>query len=111
MAMYKTDGKHVDLTVAAQTKAGTLVQIGSRIGIVDPHPEGRDWQAGEDGVATVRGTVEIDNSGVAFAYGATVGYDQTNDQAVVAAGGDFDVGPCVNQGGAGTTDKVRVLIG
>ncbi|MGB5334394.1 MAG: capsid cement protein [Woeseiaceae bacterium] len=110
--MYKQEGKHVNHTFAAETAAGALVEIGTgKTAIVDANPEGRNWLTGETGAVTTRGVVEIANSGVVFAWGATVGYDATNDEAVAAAGGDFDCGPCVNAGGAAATDKVLVWIG
>ena len=109
MAMYKQDNKHLDVVVGAGGAAiGILIEIGGVVGIVDPQPEGRAWAEGELGSATIRGVVEIDNSGVVFADGATVGYDQVADTAVAAAGGTFDCGTCV--GGAGATDPVRVLL-
>ncbi len=108
MANYLQDARHIDIVPAAQTAAGTLVQVGTTVGIVDPKPDGTPWEAGELGSLAIRCAVEIDNSGVVFAYGATVGYDATNDEAVAALGGDFDCGVAI--AAAGATDKVRVLL-
>jgi len=110
VAKYLQDSRHVNIQLAAETAAGALVEIGNTVGIVDPKPDGTNWAIGELGSISIRCIVELDNSGVAFAYGATVGYDATDDDAVAAAGGDFDCGVCVNPGGAGTTDKVQVLL-
>lgn len=110
MARYLQDSRHVNIQPVAQTAAGALVQIGSTVGIVDSKPDGTPWESGELGSISIRCIAEVDNSGVVFAYGATVGYDETADEAVAAAGGDFDAGVCVNPGGATATDKVQVLL-
>ena len=110
MAKFLQDARHIDIEPAAQTAAGTLVEIGGTVGIVDPKPDGTPWEAGELGSVSIRCAVEIDNSGVVLAYGAPVGYDATADEAVATTLGDFDCGVCINPGGAGTTDKVRVLL-
>ena len=110
MADFLQDARHIHIVPAAETAAGTLVQVGSTVGIVDPKPDGTPWAAGELGSVSIRCAVEIANSGVVFAYGADVGYDAAADEAVVAAGGDFDCGVCINPGGAGAGDKVQVLL-
>ena len=110
MANYLQDSRHVNIQLAAETAAGALVEIGSTIGIVDSKPDGTNWAIGELGSISIRCIVEVDNSGVVLAYGAAVGYDATADEAVAAAGGDFDAGVCVNPGGATATDKVQILL-
>ena len=103
MNHYHSDGKHLDYTPGSDVAAGTLVQVGGQAGIVD-----NDIQAGVLGAVTVRGTVKLDNSGVVFADGAVVGYDEAGNNAVAAAGGDFDCGKCV--GGAAASEQVVVLL-
>ena len=110
MAEYRTDAKHVNVDVAATTAAGTLIQIGTRVGIVDPKPDGQPWMAGDKGVATIRGEVRIKNSGISFAYGADVGYDASTDEAVAGGTGDFNAGICV-EAVTGSDPWVRVVIG
>ena len=110
MADFLQTSRHIDIEPTGTTPVGTLVQLGNTVGIVDPKPDGTAWEAGERGSISIRCAVELENSGVVLAYGADVGYDATNDQAVAALGGDFDCGVCINPGGAGTGDKVQVLL-
>ena len=110
MANFYQDARHVDIIPAAETAAGTFIALGGTVGIVDPKPDGTPWAAGELGSASIRCAVEVDNSGVVFAVGDTVGYSNANDNAVAALGGDLDIGVCINPGGAGATDKVIVLL-
>ena len=110
MNQYLYDGKHIKIQHTGAAVAGNLIQIGGEVGIIDPKPDGSDWASGELGTVTCDGVVEIENSGVVFAYGAAVGYDATDNDAVAGAGGDFDAGICVNPGGAAATDKVAVWL-
>lgn len=110
MAKFYQDGRHIDFIATAETAAGTLMQIGTTVGIVDPKPDGTAWAIGELMSLSIGCVVELDNSGVAFDFGDAVGYDGTDNDAVAAAGGDFDCGVCVNPAGAGTGDKVLVLL-
>lgn len=103
MNHYHSDGKHLDYTPGSDISAGTLVQVGGQAGIVD-----NDIAANTLGAVTVRGTVKLDNSGVIFADGATVGYDASGNNAVAGGGGDFDCGTCV--GGATASEQVVVLL-
>jgi len=108
MARYVQQGDKLDVLFGAQTATGALVEVAGKVGIVDPKSDGSLYEAGELGSATIVGVVELVNSGVVFADGATVGYDASADEAVVAAGGDFDAGTCV--GGAAASAPVRVLL-
>ena len=107
-AKYHQRGEHLDFTAVGDEVAGDLMQIGGGIGIVDPKPDGTAYEAGDLASATVVGIVELDNSGVAFSDGDVVGYDATDKDAVVAAGGDFDVGTSV--GDVGSSGKVLVWL-
>jgi len=88
----------------ADYTAGTLIEHASgKVGVIV-----NDVLSGETCTLELNVTVEIDNSGVIFADGATVGYDQSADNAVVAAGGDFDCGKAVQA--ATATQKVLVML-
>lgn len=91
-------------TADAAYTAGTLIQHDTgKIGVVV-----NDVESGAECALEIGVQVEVDNSGVIFAAGATVGYDQSADNAVAAAGGDFDIGKAVNA--ATATEKVLVLL-
>lgn len=98
-----SEGDSLDYTPVAAKSAGELVEIGGKVGILS-----NDLEAGQLGAARIKGVIKLDNSGVVFADGATVGYDATAMNAVVAAGGDFDCGTCV--GGAAADEQVTVLL-
>ena len=108
MARYVQQGDKLDVTFGATTASGALISIAGKIGIVDPKSDGSAYESGEMGSATIVGVVELVNSGVVFADGATVGYDESADEAVAGGAGDLDAGTCV--GGASATDPVRVLL-
>jgi hypothetical protein len=113
MSAFHQDGKELDITFAADTEPGVLIQYAGVVCIVNSNPNTNDdgtgtWLAGSTGSCRRNCVVRVANSGVVFADGATVGYSVADDNAVVAAGGDFDCGTCV--GGAGATDTVLVLI-
>ena len=102
--MKKQEQRTVHWIADADYTSGTLINhpaagVGSLI---------NDVTSGVMCALDVWCVVELDNSGVAFTAGATVGYDQTNHQAVVAAGGDFDIGKA--EGSVGTGQKVRVWL-
>lgn len=109
MSNYREDDKHVTFTAAGTLVAGALIEIAGAVGIVDAKPDGTSWAAGELASATIRGQVDVPNSGIIFAAGATVGYDESADEAVVAAGGDFDCGVAVIAAAA-ADPYVRVLL-
>lgn len=110
MASFYQVGDELDFVPAAETAIGALVEVYGKVGIVNPTHDGAPLAIGALGSVRINCVVELDNSGVIFAEGATVGYDATDDDAVAGGGGDFDCGVCVNPGGATAAEKVRVLL-
>ena len=102
MASFYTEGDSLPLPATGYS-AGTLVQVGGKVGIVNA-----DFAVGQASEARITGMIKVANSGVGFADGATVAYSVANDNAVAQAGGDFDIGTSV--GIAGTGDVVIVLL-
>ena len=109
MSSYVQDGDNIDFTATDALVAGTLVQIAGLAGILNPKPDGSAIASGDLVSARVKGIVRIPNSGVAFADGGLVGYDQSADEAVATTTGDFDIGRAVGAF-ADSTATVDVLL-
>lgn len=103
MNHFYSEGDSLDYTPDSAKSAGELVEIGGKVGILS-----NDLEAGQLGAARIKGVIKLDNSGVIFADGATVGYDATDKDAVAAGDGDFNCGTCV--GGAAADEQVTVLL-
>ena len=104
MAQKKYTSDVVHFTASADTLSGALIELGvGLVGIVVNDVVSGDMRAAEPYVQVL-----INNSGVAYTAGDTVGYDASADEAVAAAGGDFDVGKAVND--AGTSEAVLVML-
>ncbi len=111
MARFVSDGFHIPIRAGAGGQpSGVLVQLADLAALVEQSPNGGDWPEGDLGTVRTTGIIELENSGVVFAYGAGVGYAVAGNNAVAAGGGNFDCGICVNPDGAAATDPVRVLL-
>lgn len=109
MSRFHKDGNEINFVAAGTEVIGGLIQIAGTVGIVNPTHDGANPSAGDDCVARIKGIVEVPNSGIAPADGTAIGYDQSADEAVAAAGGDFDIGHAV---GAHTVNDafIKVLL-
>lgn len=103
MSYYHSSGEHLDYTPSADVPAGSIRQVAGVAGIANVA-----LPADEVGALAIRGTVRVPNSGITFADGVVVGYDEAADEAVAAGTGDYDIGTSV--GDVGTTDEVTVLL-
>jgi len=96
----------VDHTAAADIAAGDAIDMGT--GLVGVALT--DIPTGALNALAIDGIFKVRNSGVAFAVGATVGYNGTNKNAVAAGTGDVDLGVCVGSQGDSAGDEVYVWI-
>ena len=110
-AAYRHEGRAVDYTPSgAAVAAGQVIDLGSGlVGIA--RLDIADGQLGALAVEGVFDVIKAAGSGVTFARGATVGWDDVNNTAV--ASGDvnktFDLGKAV-VAAADADSKVRVKI-
>jgi len=96
-------------TAPADRSPGEIVQAGGRAGVV----LGLNADALKSGKTTAVDTgakaeVKSVNSSVTFTEGATVGWDDTANEAVAGGAGDFDIGKA-EQATTTNGDPVRVL--
>lgn len=104
MSYYHSSGEHLDYTPNADVTAGAIRRVGGQAGVANV-----DIPADTTGALAVRGTVKVPNSGIAFADGALVGYDEATDTAVATTTGDYDIGRAVGAHGAGDAEVVVLL--
>jgi len=94
-ATYRHTGVLVDHTPSgADVSAGQVIDLGSGLTGV----AARDITDGTLGALQIEGVFDFTKAaggGVTFAAGATVGWDDTNNTAVAAGTGDFDIGKAV----------------
>ena len=89
----------------AAVVAGQVVNLGGNLAGVasEAIPDGRKGGIEAEGIFTFS---KDDTAGPVFAVGDQIEWDDTNNLAVVAAGGDFDLAVCTVAAGAGD-DRVE----
>jgi predicted RecA/RadA family phage recombinase len=104
-ARYIYEGRAIDFLPETDTPAGTIIVIGSLVGVTKT-----DIVAGTIGAVHVVGVYDIEKGNVAIPLGNKVYWDSTAKKAVVNATGNTLIGVAVS---AATIDEtiVRVRIG
>lgn len=92
VAIYRHEGDQIDYTPVADTPAGTIVDLGTWVGIAL-----RDIPANTLGALAVEGVFEVNKyTGEAIAYGAPVYYDAGTTTATGTIGySEAVMGNCV----------------
>lgn len=93
-AIYRQEAAAIDYTPSgADVAAGEIIQVGGLVGVAN-----KEIPDGELGALQIEGAFDVEKAsggGVTFAAGATVGWDDTANTAVVGGTGDFDIGTAV----------------
>lgn len=104
MSYYHSTGEHLDYTPNVDVPGGSIRQVAGKAGIANV-----DLPANEVGALCIRGTVKVISDGTnAFSDGEVVGYDESADRAVVAGGGDYNIG--VSVGAVAATNGLEVTV-
>ncbi|MDR3110409.1 MAG: DUF2190 family protein [Planctomycetaceae bacterium] len=104
-ARYIHEGRAIDFLPEADTAAGTVVVLGSLIGITKT-----DIIAGTIGAVHVVGVYDIEKVNVAVPLGNKIYWDAAAKKAVINATGNTLIGVAVSAAAADAT-TVRVRIG
>ncbi|GHT30848.1 hypothetical protein FACS1894214_1470 [Planctomycetales bacterium] len=103
-ARYIHEGRAIDFLPEADTAAGTVIVLGSLVGITKT-----DITAGTIGAVHVVGVYDIEKANVAVPLGNKVYWDTTAKKAVINATGNTLIGIAVSAATADTaTVKVRI---
>ena len=103
---HGNDQRMLDHTPAAALTRGQIINLGSGLTGICNKTEG--IAAGVKGAVATAGVWKIKKaeSVVTFAVGAIVSWDDTNNTAVAAGSGDFEIGVCV-EAAAATDNHVK----
>ena len=104
-ARFIHDGKAVDFISVTDVPAGSVVVLGSLVGITT-----LDVKAERLGALAVVGVFDVAKGNVAIPLGSKVYWDATAKQAVLTATGNTQLGVAVQEAAADDT-VVRVRLG
>lgn len=105
-ATYWQKGETLDYIPTADQKAGDIVSLGTRVGVI-----GEDVQAGQPGHVHVEGVYKIPKDTAAIGLGAAVYFDATSGVVTATATGNVPAGYAVAAAAASDTVALVKLLG